>query len=78
MSALIFLTNKLMLNYHKAKTKMRRIFNLYMKEVNPKYNCMADLTSKFNAAVSFRYGFNAFTNKFMIQKWMSKRGEFTF
>ena len=57
---------------------MRRIFNLYMKEVNPKYNCMADLTSKFNAAVSFRYGFNAFTNKFTIKKWMGINDEHAF
>ena len=49
---------------------MRRIFNLYMKEVNPEYHSMGHLTSMFNSAANNRYYFKAFTNKFMIKKWM--------
>ncbi len=65
---------------------MKRIFNLFMKEIKTKYKNMSELTIMFNKWVMNaqdakgikRFAFKAFTNKFMIQKWMSKRGEFTF
>ena len=57
---------------------MRRIFNLFMKEVNPVYHSLGHLTTMFNHWVMKaenegkvkRFQFKAYTNKFMVRKWM--------
>ena len=57
---------------------MRRIFNLFMKEVKPKKWSYSTLTIKFNKWVSSaetekgikRFNFKAYTNKHTIMKWV--------
>ena len=57
---------------------MRRIFNLFRKEVNPGYYGFAGLTIRFNEWVSQNYQFKAYTNKFMIRKWMGLKNDLPF
>lgn len=57
---------------------MRRIFNLFMKEVNPKKWNYSTLTTKFNKWVSSaktskgakRFNFKAYTTKHTVMKWI--------
>ncbi len=50
---------------------MRRIFNLFMKEeIGSKVVYQSELTIRFNQWVSQNYEFKAYTNKFMVRKWM--------
>ena len=58
---------------------MKRIFNLFMKEVTPEYSTLGELTIMFNHWVGNaenekglkRFQFKAYTNKFMVMKWLS-------
>jgi hypothetical protein len=57
---------------------MKRVFNLFMKEVNPKYKNLGELTTMFNHWVVNaekekgvkRFEFKAYTNKRMVMKWL--------
>lgn len=49
---------------------MKRIFNQYMSSYKPRFDTIGELTTMFNHWVSQKYTFKAYTNKFMVMRWL--------